>query len=80
MNDAGETTIKVLEEEKRLRKEQDEKLDTMFAGIERVLIENNATWMEWTLIISKFNSRNSDVIPNLTMAFIKQRQEQIPTL
>lgn len=73
MSDVGNISTRLMDEEKKRREEKIARLTKMVNDIEKVLIDNQATWGDWHAVVNTFNDRNDRVMPNLTISFIKER-------
>lgn len=68
------------EEARQIQTEAKKRLDRLAkvtADIEKVLIENKCSWLDWNEVVQRFNERNSVVIPQIQMSEIKTRFEDI---
>lgn len=67
----GSLSAKIADEEARALKESEQRVTKMTLEIEEILLKHEATWLEWNTVVSTFNARNAQVIPKLTLKFIK---------
>lgn len=68
-----EKSAQLADQEKEQAAKRRMQISMLVQKIEDLLIAENCTWQEWHNIVEMFNSRNEQVIPQITIKEIKQR-------